>query len=71
MLGTSRKIFAIRSIVVLSEVLDIVSRVLQRDQPRKCRIVLFHSLYFIIQFEFKIKFLNTGEFSAKSDKTSL
>ena len=26
--------------------------------------------YFNIQFEFKIKFLNTGEFSAKSDKTA-
>ena len=31
MLGTSRKIFAIESIVVLSEVLDIGSRALQSD----------------------------------------
>ena len=45
MLGTSRKIFAIGSIVVLSEVLDIGSRALQRDSPRKCQIVLFHLLY--------------------------
>ena len=45
MLGTSHKIFAIGSIVVLSEVLDIGSRALQRDEPRKCQIALFYSLY--------------------------